>query len=152
MEPSDRPHPASETKRPIAFVWTVEEAELAYREKRIEFNLARTIPEEAKRGCYRRDGFLVDGIPATIQVCCTESDKHAILKAEQLAREPEEHEKQKWVKFPSDPEPIQGRACALCGGKLVLAVHNYFRDEVTDVMTPADKVEKCLSCGTLFQR
>lgn len=151
MKPSDNPHPGSETTRPTAFVWTVEEAELAYREKRIEFNLARTIPEETKRGCYRRDGFLVDGIPATIQVCCTESDKQAILRVEQLARESEENEKQKWVKFPPDPEPIRGRTCAVCSGKLVL-VQNYFRDEVTDVVTRADKVEKCLSCGMLFQR
>ncbi len=55
-------------------------------------------------------------------------------------------EKEKWGKFPPDPEPT-GKVCPMCGGELVLVILNYYRDEVTDVFTPADKVEKCARCG-----
>jgi hypothetical protein len=133
----------------IAFVWTTEEAELAWKERRIDFNLALTIPENAK-SVYRRDGFLVDGMPATIHICSNESAKRAVLKAQQLASEPEGIERQKWAKFPPDPQPIEGKTCRVCGGKLVLVILNYFRDRDPDVFTPADKAEKCLSCGRSF--
>jgi hypothetical protein len=55
-------------------------------------------------------------------------------------------EKEKWVKLLPDPEPT-GKAFPLCGGELVLVILNYYRDEITDVFTPADEAEKCASCG-----
>jgi hypothetical protein len=63
--------------------------------------------------------------------------------------EGEQRERAKWIKFPPDPEPIHGRTCQVCGGKLVLVILNYDWDHATDVVTPADKAEKCLSCGRL---
>jgi uncharacterized protein with PIN domain len=59
-------------------------------------------------------------------------------------------EKEKWVKFLPDPEPT-GKACPLCGGELVLVILNYYRDEITDVFTPADNAEKCASCGKVVR-
>ena len=59
-------------------------------------------------------------------------------------------EKEKWVKFLPDPEPT-GQACPLCGGELVLVILNYYRDQITDVFTPADKAEKCASCGKVVR-
>ena len=47
------------------------------------------------------------------------------------------------------PEPTEGRTCTACGGKLVVKILNYFYEHGTDVITPADKVERCLSCGRL---
>ena len=61
----------------------------------------------------------------------------------------ERRERAKWIKFPPDPEPIHGRTCQVCGGKLVLVILYYHWDHGTDVATPADKAEKCLSCGRL---
>ena len=67
----------------------------------------------------------------------------------QRAQEEEwrEKENERRVKFPPDPEPIEGRVCGECGGKLVLVILNYDWDRVTDAVTPADKAEKCLNCG-----
>jgi uncharacterized protein with PIN domain len=59
-------------------------------------------------------------------------------------------EKEKWDKLLPDPEPT-GKACPLCGGELVLVILNYYRDEITDVFTPADKAEKCASCGKVVR-
>ena len=59
-------------------------------------------------------------------------------------------EKEKPVTFLPDPEPT-GRACPLCGGELVLVILNYYRDEITDVFTPADKAEKCAGCGKVLR-
>lgn len=61
----------------------------------------------------------------------------------------EERLARKKSQFPPAPEPIEGRRCIACGSKLVLIVLNYYCDPVTDVITPADKVEKCLGCGSL---
>jgi hypothetical protein len=62
----------------------------------------------------------------------------------------EERLERKKSRFPPAPEPIEGRACVACGSKLVLIILNYYCEPVTDVITPADKVEKCLGCGRLI--
>ena len=59
-------------------------------------------------------------------------------------KEEEQRERAKWIKFPPDPEPIHGRTCQVCGGKLVLVMLNYHWDRGTDVTTPADTEETCL--------
>lgn len=59
----------------------------------------------------------------------------------------EERLARKKSQFPPAPEPIEGRACIACGSKLVRIILNYYCEPVTDVITPADKVEKCLGCG-----
>ena len=59
-------------------------------------------------------------------------------------------EREKW-KFPPAPEPIEGRTCGACGGKLVLVILNYHCEPWTDVIIPADKAEKCVRCGRLIE-
>ena len=148
------------------FVWTREEAEAAWKMKRTEVNLAIMLPENTSRSIQCAAGnFMVDGSPARVEVCVNEAAKRWILtppekrleqkrKQERLEREQEREqdrlERQKWAKFPPDPEPVEGRTCRVCGGKLVLVLLNYFCDGETDVITPADKAEKCLSCGRSF--
>jgi hypothetical protein len=132
--------------------WTREEAELAWKAKRTETNLALILPENALSAPCCSGGFLVDGIPATVTVCRGESVKQQFLNpTKQHESDGEQHERRNWVKFPPDPKQIEGRTCRLCGGTLVLLILNYFRDEITDVITPADQVEKCLSCGISFE-
>jgi hypothetical protein len=68
-------------------------------------------------------------------------------------REQEQEEERlarKKSRFPPAPEPIEGRACVACGSRLVLIILNYYCEPGTDVITPADKVEKCLGCGRLI--
>jgi hypothetical protein len=65
---------------------------------------------------------------------------------ERLEREEARLERRKWAKFPPDPEPIEGRTCAACGGTLVLMILNYHMEGGTDFVTPADKAEKCILC------
>ena len=67
-------------------------------------------------------------------------------RAENITVE-ERRERAKWAKFPPDPEPVTDSTCQVCGGKLVVEILNYYREEVTDVVTPADTKETCLSCG-----
>jgi hypothetical protein len=67
-------------------------------------------------------------------------------RAENVTEE-EQRERAKWIKFPPDPEPIHGRTCQVCRGKLVVEILNYFWDRETDVTAPADTKETCLSCG-----
>ena len=67
-------------------------------------------------------------------------------RAENVTEE-ERRERARWVKFPPVPEPEMDRTCQVCGGNLVLVVLNYHWDHGTDVVIPADRAEKCLSCG-----
>jgi hypothetical protein len=69
-------------------------------------------------------------------------------KAREQEEEQDRLERQKWKSHPA-PEPIEGRTCSACGGKLVVEILNYYYEHGTDVITPADKVEKCLNCGRL---
>jgi hypothetical protein len=132
------------------FLWTREEAEAAWKANRTKANLALLLPDSIEIVHYFSGRFVVDGLLATVTVCRDESVKQQILTPadrERFDREQLRLEQQKWVKSPPDPEPIVGRTCHVCGGKLVLIILNYFRDEITDVFTPADKVEKCVNCG-----
>jgi hypothetical protein len=67
-------------------------------------------------------------------------------KTREQEEEEDSLERQKWKSHPA-PEPIEGRTCSACGGKLVVEILNYHYEHGTDVISPADKVEKCLSCG-----
>lgn len=131
------------------FLWTREEAEAAWTEKRTEVNLAILSGTGT---------FMVDGSPARVEVCLNQEVKQWILtppdkrlaqarEKERLEREQDGLERQKWAKFPPDPTPIEGRVCSVCGGNLVLDILNYYCEQGTDVITPADTAEKCLSCG-----
>jgi hypothetical protein len=140
-----------------ALVWTLEEAEAAWKAKRTEVNLAIMLPQNVKSVQSATGDFMVDGRPARVQVCINESVKQWILmppdkrleqkrEKERLEREQDRLERQTWAKSPPDPEPIEGRTCGACGGKLVLVILNYYCDP-GDIITPADTAEKCLSCG-----
>lgn len=67
-------------------------------------------------------------------------------KTSEQEEEEDRLERQKW-KSHSAPEPIERRTCTAGGGKLVVEILNYYYEHGTDVITPADKVENCLSCG-----
>ena len=130
-------------------IWTREEAEAAWRDRHTERNLAMMIPDKLSSVPYCSGGFLVDGRPATVTVCLNESIKQQILTPsgkEAFDRELDRLERQKWGKIPPDPEPVEGRTCAACGGKLVREILNYYFLP-GDVIVPADTVDRCLSCG-----
>jgi hypothetical protein len=144
-------------------VWTLDEAEAAWKAGRTKYNLAETFRRFAMSLESMAGSFPVDGDTARVVVCINETVQKRILsvqldkikvldisKAEQ-AREEEQPKRQKWVKSPPYPEPIEGRTCGACGGKLVLIILNYYCEPWTDVITPADKAEKCLSCGRLTE-
>jgi len=132
------------------FLWTREEAEAAWKANRTETNFALLVPEEITSLQYFSGILQVDGIPAKVIVYRNEPVKQKILTPADKQRFDKEQlslERQRWLKSTPDPEPIEGRTCQVCGGKLVLVILNYFRDEVTDVFTPADRKEECLACG-----
>jgi hypothetical protein len=134
------------------FVWTREEAEAAWTAKRTEVNLALMLPNNTESIQSCTGGFMVDGRLASVEVCVNEAVKQWILttRSEErraTEREQDTFERQKWAKFCPNPERIEGRTCCLCGGKLVLIILNYHYEHGTDVISPADKAEKCLSCG-----
>lgn len=91
-------------------------------------------------------GVATDREPYPPKECVDRRTLKERLAGEQ-AKEQERLERLKWVKSPPDPEPIEGRTCTACGGKLVVEVLNYFWDRGTDHCAPADKKERCLGCG-----
>ena len=160
------PTPVAMESKVHAVIWTVDEAEAAWRAGRTRYNLGETFRRFAKSLESMAGRSLVDGDAVRVVVCVNEEVKKRILsvqsdkirvveiskdttaKAEQ-ARKEERRERDQWAKVHPDPEPIEGRTCGACGGKLVLVILNYYCEPSTDVITPADKVEKCLSCGRL---
>jgi hypothetical protein len=60
-------------------------------------------------------------------------------------------ERRKWP-YPPPPQPIVGEACPTCGGMLVSDIINYWIGPWTDVITPADKAERCVRCGEVTNR
>jgi hypothetical protein len=140
-------------------IWTLDEAETAWRAGRTKYDLAETFRRFAMSLESMAGNCLVDGKAARVVVCVNEAVKQRVLSAPldempgiskaERAREEDRLERQKWAKSPPSPEPIEGRTCAVCGGKLVLIILNYYCESWTDVITPADTAEKCLDCGRL---
>jgi hypothetical protein len=144
-------------------VWTLDEAESAWRAGRTNYNLGETFRRFAKSLESMAGSFLVDGDAARVVVCVDEAVKQRILsvpfgdetgasdisKAQQaIDKEWLEGQKwlerqkclerQEWAKFSPAPKPIEGRICSVCGGKLVVEILNYFWDRGTDVCSAAD--------------
>ncbi len=138
--------------RPLGtFVWTREEAEAAWKTQRTERNLGAMLSADISSVQYFSGGFMVDGIPATVTVCRNEWVKQQIVAPSdkvRFDRHQDRLERQKWGKAPQTT-PIEGRTCAACGGKLVMEILNYYCEYGTDVISPADTSEQCLSCGRL---
>jgi hypothetical protein len=155
------PTPLEAESKVRVIIWTLDEAETAWRTGRTKYDLGETFRRFAMSLESMAGSFLVDGNAARVVVCVNEAVKKRVLSAPldkigalsiskaERASEENRLERQKWAKSPPDPEPIEGRTCAACGGKLVLIILNYYCESWTDVITPADTAEKCLSCGRL---
>lgn len=156
-------HPVAVDCKVRTVVWTIDEAEAAWMAGRTKYNLGETFRTFAMSLESMAGSFLVDGDAARVVVCVNGAVKKRILSAQldkirvldisrtEQAREEERLERQKWAKSSLDPEPIAGRTCGACGGRLMLIVLNYYCEQWTDVITPADKAEKCLGCGRLTE-
>ncbi len=70
---------SEQPKRPL-FVWTREEAETAWHTNRTEVNLALTLPENVTAVRSSTGVFVVDGKPARVVICVSESAKQWMAK------------------------------------------------------------------------
>jgi hypothetical protein len=150
------PTPLAAESKVRVIIWTLDEAETAWRAGRTKYDLAETFRRFAMSLESMAGNCLVDGKAARVVVCVNEAVKQRVLSAPldempgiskaERAREEDWLERQTWAKSPPDLEPIEGRTCGACGGKLLLVILNYYCDP-GDIITPADTAEKCLSCG-----
>ena len=75
------PSTQSERTLPGLLIWTKEEADLAWKEKRTEVNLASILSEKVNAVQSCSGSFMVDGKPTRVVICVDDSAKRWLLEA-----------------------------------------------------------------------
>lgn len=79
--PAAKPATHSEQTPPKLLIWTKDEAELAFKEKRTEVNLASILPGKVNTVQSASGSFMVDGKPTRVVVCGDEAAKKWLWEA-----------------------------------------------------------------------